>query len=217
MSVRDFMTTNVATVTPETKIFDAVDLMKEHDIHRLPVLVNDKIVGLITEGTIQAALPSTATSLSVYEVNFLLNKTTVADVMIKKVTTIAPTALLEDAIYLMRHKDIGVLPVIEHDKLVGIITNNDIFDAFLTITGYNEIGSRVQVTITNDEKGILANIAQILADHDLSIATVTVHRKETATLLEFHLTTADAQGVKKIIEAAGYLVSEAVQTLAKAE
>ncbi|MCB6520538.1 CBS domain-containing protein, partial [Parabacteroides distasonis] len=73
---------------------------KKYDIHRLPVIDNDKLVGLITEGTIQEALPSKATSLSVHEVNYLLNKTVVADVMIKDVKTVAPDAELEDGIYL---------------------------------------------------------------------------------------------------------------------
>ena len=83
MSVKDFMTEDLVTVTPKTKIFDAVDLMKKYDIHRLPVIDNDKLVGLITEGTIQEALPSKATSLSVHEVNYLLNKTVVAGVTLR--------------------------------------------------------------------------------------------------------------------------------------
>ena len=88
MSVRDFMTKNVITVHSAMPIFDAIDLMKKHDIHRLPVVDQQRLVGLITEGTIAEAMPSKATSLSVYEMNYLLNKTTVADIMLKKVTTI---------------------------------------------------------------------------------------------------------------------------------
>ncbi len=138
MSVSDFMTKTVVTVDSQTTIFDAVDLMKQHDIHRLPVVDDGKLVGLITEGTIAEATPSKATSLSVYEMNYLLNKTTVADIMLKKVTTIEPDALLEDAISVMRSENVGVLPVMDDDALVGIITNNDIFDAFLKITGYHD-------------------------------------------------------------------------------
>lgn len=122
MSVKDFMTEKLVTVTPDTKIFDAVDLMKKHDIHRLSVIGNGQVAGLITEGTIQEALPSKATSLSIHEVNYLLNKTVVADVMIKDVKTISPNAELEDAIYLMRQNKINVLPVLEKEQLVGIIT-----------------------------------------------------------------------------------------------
>src|SRR5699024_1123073 len=123
MTVRDFMTEKLITVTPQTPIFDAIDLMKKHDIHRLPVMEDDKLVGLITQGVIQESMPSKATSLSVFEMNYLINKTKVGDVMLKNVTTIAADALLEDAIKVMRTKSIGVLPVMQDKKLVGIITN----------------------------------------------------------------------------------------------
>ena len=143
MTVRDFMTEKLVTVTPQTPIFDAIDLMKKHDIHRLPVMENQKLVGLITQGVIQESMPSKATSLSVFELNYLINKTKVGDVMLTDVTTIEADALLEDAIKVMRTKSIGVLPVMEKNQLVGIITNNDIFDAFLKISGYENGGVRV--------------------------------------------------------------------------
>ncbi len=212
MSVSDFMTTDLVTVTPATPIFDAVDLMKKHDIHRLPVLENGQLAGLITEGIIQEAMPSKATSLSVYEVNYLLNKTTVKDVMIKDVETIAPDALLEDAIAVMRRKNIGVLPVIEGTQLKGIITNNDIFDAFLKITGYNNGGTRVTIELAEDHKGILANIAQILADHDFSIATIVVNRIATATIIEIQIESQDVAEIKQSLSAAGFNVVNAVLT-----
>lgn len=104
MSVQDFMTKTVVTVTPDTPVFDAIDLMKQHEIHRLPVMQEQKLVGLITEGIIHESLPSKATSLSVYELNYLITKTKVGDVMLKQVETIAPDALLEQAIAKMRQK-----------------------------------------------------------------------------------------------------------------
>lgn len=212
MSVSDFMTTDIVTVSPETPIFDAVDLMKKHDIHRLPVLENNRLVGLITEGIIQEAMPSKATSLSVYEVNYLLNKTVVKDVMIKNVETIAPDALLEDAIATMRKNNIGVLPVIENDELKGIITNNDIFDAFLKITGYNGGGTRVTIQVPEDRKGILANIAQLLADNNLSIATIVVNRMDAATIIEIQVESQDVTTIEQVLVAAGYVVLNVVLT-----
>lgn len=212
MSVSDFMATSLVTVTPETPIFDAVDLMKQHDIHRLPVLKDGHLVGLITEGIIQEAMPSKATSLSVYEVNYLLNKTTVGDVMIQEVETITPDALLEDAISLMRTKNIGVLPVLAHGELKGIITNNDIFDAFLKITGYNNGGTRVTVEITEDHKGILANLAQVLADADFSIATIVVNRIETRTIIEIQVESQAVDAIKQVLSTAGYNVTNVVLT-----
>ncbi|MBO0412786.1 CBS domain-containing protein [Enterococcus hulanensis] len=212
MSVKDFMTENLVTVAPNTKIFDAVDLMKKYDIHRLPVIDNEKLVGLITEGTIQEALPSTATSLSVHEVNYLLNKTVVSDVMIKDVKTIAPDKELEDGIYLMRQNKINVLPVLDEEKLVGIITNNDIFDAFLKLTGYYEGGTRVQLKILEDKKGVLARVAKILADHDFSILTVIVDHQTNATIVEIQLASKETEEIKQLLTDNGYEVLRAAIT-----
>ncbi|MGO2637644.1 MAG: CBS and ACT domain-containing protein [Enterococcus viikkiensis] len=212
MSVRDFMTDELVTVSPKTKIFDAVDLMKKYDIHRLPVLENEQLVGLITEGTIQEALPSKATSLSVHEVNYLLNKTVVADVMITEVKTISPDAQLEDGIFLMRKNKINVLPVLEGEKLVGIITNNDIFDAFLKLTGYHEGGTRVQLKIIEDKKGVLARVTKLLADNELSILTIITNHKNNGTIVEIQLSSKETERIKEILTNAGYEVIRAVTT-----
>ena len=203
-------------VDPQTKIFDAVDLMKKYEIHRLPVVENNSLIGLITEGTIQAAMPSQATSLSVFEINYLLNKTTVNDVMIRDVQTIAPNDLLEDAIYLMRKKNIGVLPVVDmRENLVGIITNNDIFDAFLKITGYTDGGTRIQLRIEKDQRGVLAEVCQVLSSHGYNIATVVVNRNETETIIEFQISTQEVKELKEFLEAEGYTVLEAMLTNVK--
>ncbi|MGX7124995.1 CBS and ACT domain-containing protein [Enterococcus viikkiensis] len=212
MSVRDFMTDELVTVSPKTKIFDAVDLMKKYDIHRLPVLEHEQLVGLITEGTIQEALPSKATSLSVHEVNYLLNKTVVADVMITEVKTISPDAQLEDGIFLMRQNKINVLPVLEGEKLVGIITNNDIFDAFLKLTGYHEGGTRVQLKIIEDKKGVLARVTKLLADNELSILTIITNHKSNGTIVEIQLSSKETERIKEILTNAGYEVIRAVTT-----
>lgn len=212
MSVKDFMSADLVVVDPKTKIFDAVDLMKKHDIHRLPVVDNGKLVGLITEGTIQEALPSKATSLSVYEANYLLNKTVVADVMIKEVKTIHPKAQLEDAVYTMRQNNIAVLPVLDNEKLIGIITNNDIFDAFLKLAGYHEGGSRIQVRIQEDKKGVLAEIAKVLADNDYSILTVIIDHVEGAAIIELQMQAKEPEKIRTLLEQAGFEVTEAILT-----
>ena len=212
MSVKDFMTEDLVTVTPKTKIFDADDLMKKYDIRRLPVMEEEQLEGLITEGTIEEAHPSKATSLSVHEVNYLLNKTVVSDVMIKDVKTISPDAELEDGIYLMRQNKINVLPVLDGTKLVGIITNNDIFDAFLKLTGYYEGGTRVQLKILEDKKGVLARVAKILADHDFSILTVIVDHQVNATILEIQLASKETEEIKQLLTDNGYEVLKAIIT-----
>lgn len=133
MSVADYMTKKVITISPDTKINVAINVMKDNQIHRLPVIDGAKLVGIVTEGIIQEASPSKATSLSIYEVNYLFNKMTVKDVMEKDVKTIEHSAQLEDAISTMRHNHIGVLPVMDGTEVVGIITTNDILDGFFWI------------------------------------------------------------------------------------
>ncbi|AQP53306.1 hypothetical protein CBF34_04600 [Vagococcus penaei] len=213
MLVKDTMSTNLITIEPTIKIFDAVDLMRQHEIHRLPVVENNRLIGLLTEGTIQEAMPSKATSLSVYEMNYLLNKTTAADVMITDVATISETCLLEDAIYQMRTNNVGVLPVINEQKdLVGIITNNDIFDAFLELTGYYEAGTRIAIKIENDHNGVLAKVTAILAEHDISIIQVVVYRKNQAPTIVFQTTATDETALRQLIESHGYVVESSFET-----
>ena len=212
MSIKDFMSKNVITVEPKTPIFDAVDLMKKHQIHRLPVVEAGRMVGLITEGVIQGAMPSSATSLSVYEVNYLLNKTNVKDIMIKDVETITPEALLEDGIAKMRSNNVGVLPVVAGEELIGIITNNDIFDAFLKITGYHSGGMRVTLLIEQDNPGVLAGITKVLAEKQLSILTIVVNREEVQTIVEIQVESKDPEFVEKTLSDAEYRVISTVLT-----
>lgn len=208
MSIANFMSQDLITVTPATKIFDCIDLMKEHQLHRLPVVANhetgaQQLVGLITEGVIQAALPSSATSLSVFEANYLLNKTTVAEIMLTEVTTVAPNAQLEDGIYLMRQQDIGVLPVVEEKQLVGIITNNDIFDAFLNISGYFQGGLTVSLIVNEDQPGVLAKLTALFAAAKISISTIMVLRQKT-TIVEVRLQTQAAEKVSSLLKDQGF-------------
>ena len=212
MTVRDFMTEKLVTVTPQTPIFDAIDLMKKHDIHRLPVMENQKLAGLITQGVIQESMPSKATSLSVFELNYLINKTKVGDVMLTDVTTIEADALLEDAIKVMRTKSIGVLPVMEKNQLVGIITNNDIFDAFLKISGYENGGVRVTLKITKEHHGILAVIAKELADAQMNIETIVVNRLSKGIFVEIQLATKDTEKVKAVLTSDDYELVDVVLT-----
>ena len=115
------MTKRVVYVSPETTVATAADIIRDKGLRRLPVIEHDKLVGLITEGTMAEAPPSKATSLSIYEMNYLLNKTKVGDIKY---------ASLEDAIYIMLQNKVGVLPVVDNDQISGIITDKDVFHAF---------------------------------------------------------------------------------------
>ncbi|MGT2666293.1 CBS domain-containing protein [Streptococcus rifensis] len=187
MAVKDFMTKKVIYVSPETTVASAADLMREHGIHRLPVIENDKLVGLVTEGTIAEASPSKATSLSIYEMNYLLNKTKVGQIMINDVITVSKLASLEDAVALMLTHSIGVLPVVDHDMISGIITDKDVFKAFLEVSGYGEDGVRVRL-IADNGIGVLEKIIHLISEENLNIShTVNIPRKDGKVIIEVQI------------------------------
>lgn len=123
--VRDWMISNLFTVTPQTALPEVYRLMREHSIRRLPVVNNGKLVGIVTLGDIREARPSDVTTLSVYELNYLLDQVTVKDFMTNDPITIAPQATIQEAARLMLENKIGGLPVVQDGELIGIITETD--------------------------------------------------------------------------------------------
>jgi acetoin utilization protein AcuB len=125
--VRDWMSANPVTIGPKTNLHDAHKLMRERHVRRLMVVENGNLTGIITLGDVQEAEPSSATSLSIFELNYLLAKLTIDEIMTRKVITIHADATVREAARLMLDNEIGGLPVMDGDKLVGIITESDIF------------------------------------------------------------------------------------------
>jgi len=216
MAVKDFMTRKVVYISPDTTIAHAADIMRDQKLHRLPVIENDKLVGLVTEGTIAEASPSKATSLSIYEMNYLLNKTKVKDVMIQDVVTISQYASLEDATYLMLKNKIGILPVIDNEQVYGIITDRDIFKAFLEVSGYGEKGVRMRF-VTEDEVGVLSHIIALLVEENLNISnTVNIPRKDGKVVIEVQIDgDIDLVSLKSKFEAHNIKVEDITRTSAK--
>lgn len=187
MAVKDFMTRKVVYISPDTTISHAAELMREQAIHRLPVIENDKLVGLVTEGTIAEASPSKATSLSIYEMNYLLNKTKVRDVMIRDVITVSKFASLEDAVYLMYKNKVGILPVVDNDQMAGVITDRDVFAAFLHVSGYGEAGVRVRFLVEN-KAGELEKIIRLISEQGYNIvSTVQIADKSGSIVIEVQI------------------------------
>ena len=216
MAVKDFMTRKVVYISPDTTIAHAADIMRDQKLHRLPVIENDKLVGLVTEGTIAEASPSKATSLSIYEMNYLLNKTKVKDVMIQDVVTISQYASLEDATYLMLKNKIGTLPVVDNEQVYGIITDRDIFKAFLEVSGYGEKGVRMRF-VTEDEVGVLSHIIALLVEENLNISnTVNIPRKDGKVVIEVQIDgDIDLVSLKSKFEAHNIKVEDITRTSAK--
>lgn len=135
MYVKDQMTTPVFTLTPDTPFLDALKLMRERKIRRIPIVDEQgKLLGIVSERDLLHAEPSPATSLSVWEMNYLLWKLRLGDVMTKPAVTVTPLTKLQDAASLMIKHKIGGLPVVDaEEKVIGVITETDIFKAFVAL------------------------------------------------------------------------------------
>ena len=206
MDVNSYMSKDLVTIEAGTKILDALDLMKKHNIHRLPVVEGDRMIGLVTEGIISRNTPSTMTSLDMREVTYLLNRTSAHDIMEKNVITIHKDALLEEAAVNMRKNAIGVLPVVEGDnKLVGIITEKDIMDAFVDVLGFYTPGVRLVIDVPEDRKGVLEEITDFFAEAEISIQQIAVYRKDHIQIV-IQVDSDDVTGIQKNLEAQGYNV-----------
>lgn len=217
MAVKDFMTRKVVYISPDTTVAHAADMMRDQKLHRLPVIEQDQLVGLVTEGTIAEASPSKATSLSIYEMNYLLNKTKVRDVMIRDVITVSQFSSLEDAIYLMLKNKVGILPVVDNEQLYGVITDRDVFRAFLEVSGYGEEGIRIRF-VTEDKVGVLAKIIELIVSENLNISnTVNIPRKDGKVIVEVQIDgNVDINSLKSKFNEHQIAIEEIQHTSAKA-
>lgn len=126
--INEWMTRDVMTVSPDTTLPEAHRIMSDYHIRRLPVVEDGRLVGIITRGDVRGAQPSDATSLSIWELNYLLARLKVREIMTADPLTIGPEATIGEAAQLMLDHKVSGLPVIEDDgRVVGIITESDIF------------------------------------------------------------------------------------------
>lgn len=210
MLVGERMTCNPVTVTEETSIDDALHVMRERRVRRLPVLDHSgKMVGIVSDRDLLHAAPSPATSLSVYELHYLLSKLTIKRVMSSPVITVSPGTPVEEAARIMADNKIGGLPVVENDQLVGIITETDIFKILLELLGARTPGVRVTVVV-KEAKGVLAQISRSLADLGANIVSVATYSGPTAgePRIMFKLTDVDAAAVRQAFEKLGLKVTD---------
>lgn len=176
MYVKDHMTPNPYTITKDVVISKAVEIMRKNHYHRLPVVDEQgKLIGLVTGGLVEEKSGASSTSLSIYELNYLLSKTKVQDIMIKHVTTITQDLFVEVAAQTMLEKEISCLPVVdENNKVIGIITDKDIFQAFIELLGHRKQGTRFIFAAT-DTPGEFAPIAKVFGDNDANLESLAVY------------------------------------------
>jgi acetoin utilization protein AcuB len=163
MLVKDRMTPNPITITPDTTFPDAFRIIREKGIRYLPVVnKRGKLIGIVTQTDLLHASPSSATTLSVFEVNYLLARLTVEEVM-RTPITVPEDAPIESAAKVMVENGISCLPVMRDGDLVGIITETDIFKAFQEILGSGENVLRITLRMP-DVPGELARMTGVIAD-----------------------------------------------------
>lgn len=163
MFVGERMSRPVISVSPDAPVNEVLVMFRKEHIRRAPVIKNGKLVGIISERDLLNASPSSATSLSVWELNYLISKVTVKDVMSKKVISIDTDTPIEEAARIMADRKIGGLPVTSAGKVVGIITETDLFKIFLELMGARQKALRVTATIP-EQPGELAKVTRAIAN-----------------------------------------------------
>jgi len=199
------MTKRPITTHPDTPIDEALKLMRDSKVRRLPVLdKKGKLVGIVTEKDLLYVSPSPATSLSIHELHYLISKIKVEDVMAKDVITVTEYTPLEEAARIMADNKIGSLPVMRDDKLVGIITETDLFCVFLELLGAREKGVRLTMLVP-EQKGVLANITREIVEMGGNIVSLGTFVGEDPTnrLITVKVAEVDQSALVSAMEALG--------------
>jgi acetoin utilization protein AcuB len=210
MRIRDMMTKNPITVESDTYVLDAQKIMRENNIRRLPVLDKGKLVGIVTKHDLLEASPSPATSLSVHELNYLLSKMKVKEIMKKNPMTFSPDTPFEEALRIGQDKKIGSFPVVDQKgKLVGIATESDIIRFLTRSLGIREEGSRITIEGLGASLDELEKIIQIVNQHETIIwSMISLPRPEKKDwMIVLRLKTSNPDPIVKDFKKAGFNVT----------
>jgi acetoin utilization protein AcuB len=208
--IREKIRRNPITIRPDASFFEAQDYIHVKGIRHLPVVdKNDRLVGIVTDRDIREAAPSSATLLSVQELNYLLRKLKVSSFMTpkEKLITITPDTLIEEAVQLMHDNKIGCLPVLEGGKLYGIFTETDALDHFVDVFGFKDKGTRLTIAL-EDKPSTMLGVFEIFKKHNVSVTSMVspsfmVEGKRVAAI---RIRTEEYEPIVKDLEKAGYTV-----------
>ena len=201
MLVGTRMSRPIITIPPDMPVVDALNLMKREHIRRTPVVKEGKMVGIVSDKDLLYASPSPVTSLSVWEINYLLSKITVKDVMTSQVITVTEDTPIEEAARIMADNKIGGLPVMHGEQVVGIITETDLFKLFLELMGAREAGVRVTAYI-HEKPGQIAQLSSAIANQGGNFVAFGQFAGEdpSSRLLTFKVDGITEQQVRQIVE-----------------
>ena len=188
MKIKNWMTKDPITVTPDTLAVEAQKIMRENKIRHLPVVDKGKLVGMVTFRNLIEAAPSSATSLSIHELNYLIMKIKIKDLMKKNVLTVSPEDTVIDAIALGAEKGIGGFPVIdEKGHLVGIVTQTQIDQAMIQIFGTNVKNEIISLENVDLQAGTLGKIVSLVEGLGINITSVFSMPRRTTDLLRVYI------------------------------
>jgi acetoin utilization protein AcuB len=206
MFVRDIMTRNVITVSGDTYVLDAERIMESHRIDRLPVVDEGHLEGIVTKDDVLKASPSSTSPYNQRQLFYLMSKLTVAEIMKKNVVTITPDATVERAVALAQNRRIGCLPVVERDRLVGIITTNDFFYRILNpLLGISQDGTRIMIYGAGEREDF-QKVMDTVTNAGYMVRTFWIPWNAKETDLVLHLETDDATAIMARLAGLGYRV-----------
>ncbi|MDR7480915.1 MAG: CBS domain-containing protein [Armatimonadota bacterium] len=216
MLVRDLMSSPPITMDARGSIAEAHSLMRHYQIRRIPILSRDRLVGIVSWTDLMRALPSPATSLGAWEIPGLLLRASVKEIMTPTPVTIGPDQPVEEAAFLMRSRKIGGLPVVGNDgRLIGIITESDVFDAFLEMTGMRQGGVRLVVEL-GDDAGAIADVTAVLKAAGAALTSLAVYTEEGRRVALLRVATADPARLAEALPARGVRVRHLATVVAPA-
>jgi acetoin utilization protein AcuB len=206
--VKDSMTREVVTLSPQTTAGEALALCRERRIRHLPVLDDGRLVGIVSDRDLRSATPALGDPARAEALGRIL----VRDVMAREVATIRPDDPIEEAANAMREKKIGCLPVVEDGALLGIVTSSDVMEALVYLMGAHEPGNRLEVVMP-DRPGTLAGVAGIFGELGINIVSVVAGPRhslpggsEPGRVAVFRVDTMDLREAVEILGRAGYAV-----------
>jgi acetoin utilization protein AcuB len=171
MYVKNWMSTTVVTVEESDTLSVAINTLKRNRIRRMPVMKDGKLVGIVSDRDLKEASPSKATSLDIWELHYLMSNIKIKDIMTRKPFTVSPNATIEKCAIIMHDNKIGGLPVLDGEKLVGIITEQDIFEALINITGARKSGNRLLAVIP-DIPGSIRDLCDLMRKNSFKCVSI---------------------------------------------
>lgn len=204
MRIEDIMRTNLVTINPDTTIGEALLLLRINRIRHLPVLEKEQLTGIVSDRDLRDAMPS---RLITHDDDETILHKPVSDIMKRHVITAHPLDFIEDAAVQIYENKIGSLPVVEGTRLVGMITESDLFNSLIELFGVNKPSSHIEVEV-EDRVGMLAEVSQIFREAQVNVNSVIVYpgKKAGTKKLVFRVQTIDPRGILQTLADRGYAV-----------